>query len=450
MHHLKSTASVNSILPDIETDPLCDEPEAWEQLTETQLMEAWYSVDLDGHYDNNLGVLNLEKLFQEASKGDVNAQYTLGKMYLKGVNVDVSYFSAALWFSRASSIGYPFAQYELAKMCQAGIGVEIDPRQAAELFEQSYDAFLELESKHSNRAVEVKLATICENHLIHLTDSDILVNWRKKAQKRGELIRQATRTSVQQLYQSVNDSVSNSADYEEPDDKPADTDATAKGSVKLGSRGTSAPKSSVVMRNDVPTQSPKQLPDEEDSDFHEMSGREPELTEASSPEETSESEKSSDGSLPEPQSQVQGGEDVSSPEDECSEISQPSQAVLTPAEPPEEAFVSNDAQTTDQSDIETPKPVETDNKEMDEFNLHEVISQLVGMNVNPGDSCAALDGDKIVPGVIDRIEIYSNAVLVSVEINELRRPYPVFEIGQTLFVGDDFTGKAEKAIRSDS
>lgn len=459
MHKQKSNV-IDSISAkkQIDTNPLSDEPESWEQLSDTQLMEAWYSVDLDGHNGSDFAVPSLEELFQEANKGDVHAQYTLGKMYQRGVIVDVSYFNAALWFSRASSVGYPFAQYELAKMCQAGIGVEVDPRQAADLFEQSYDEFLELESKHSSRAVEVKLATICEKHLIHLTDSDTVVNWRKKAQKRIELIHQATKVPVQQIYQSVTDGAFNSADHEEPEDTLVDTNVTAKGSVTLTSEKTIVSEPTVHTLNDAPTQLLKQFPDKGDSDLCEMSDRDLDLDknlpvqlkkEDSNLEETHECEKSSYGTLQGPLSQVKGDQCVRSQEDEYPEQSQPSQTILAPTETPEEALVSDDVQT-DQSNIETPKPAETDSRDMDEFNLQEVIAQLVSINVHPGDSCAVLDGDKIVPGVIDRIEIYSNAVLVSVEIDELRRPYPVSEIDQTLFVGNGFIGKAEKAIRSDS
>lgn len=459
MQYQKSSSATNICQPEATTnlEEFDDEPEAWSRLSGVELMEAWYSADQGGHYNDDSGALNFEMLFDEANKGNAHAQYTLGKMYLTGVDADKNSFGAAVWFSRASSIGYPFATYELAKMFQAGIGVEMDPKRAADLFERSYDAFLSLESKNPNRVVEIKLASMCENRLIHLTDSDVIIDWREKSQKRGELIRKATRTPTQQLYQSAKSYVPDPVDNAEPNDKAVKTNPIKKEFMKLASREKITKSTSIARENHESISSSKHLLQQDSCKQSDLSGSSETVLESNEnsrvhpklPEQGDDHlEKMSEfikDATPEPSAQIRDHEDVCNTEDGYSDIKESPQIAILPVEPQEKAPVSDNA-LSDQSNTETPQTAAA-NHNKDDFSLHEVISKLISMNVHPGDSCAALDGDRVVSGVIDRIEIYSNAVLVSVEIDDLRRPYPVSEINQTLFVGDGFISKAEEAAR---
>lgn len=58
--------------------------------------------------------LNLEEIIKKAEQNDADAQITLARMYLYGIdNIEQDTEKAIEWFSRAADFGNAQAQYEL-------------------------------------------------------------------------------------------------------------------------------------------------------------------------------------------------------------------------------------------------------------------------------------------------------------------------------------------------
>ena len=74
-----------------------------------------------------------------AYKGDPEAQYQLGMIYLRGDGVDVDAKSAVEWFKRSAEQGHKAAQLALADCYTYGWGVEVDESKAEYWRNQSYD-----------------------------------------------------------------------------------------------------------------------------------------------------------------------------------------------------------------------------------------------------------------------------------------------------------------------
>ena len=75
----------------------------------------------------------------EASKGSLTAQRTLGIIYERGLGVDVDYARAIDHYRIASDGNDAFAQYRLGAMYAAGTGVKRDDRQAADWYRRAAD-----------------------------------------------------------------------------------------------------------------------------------------------------------------------------------------------------------------------------------------------------------------------------------------------------------------------
>ena len=65
-----------------------------------------------------------------AYKGDAEAQYQLGMIYLRGDGVEINHKSAAEWFKLAAEQGHMAAQLALADCYTYGWGVEVDESKA--------------------------------------------------------------------------------------------------------------------------------------------------------------------------------------------------------------------------------------------------------------------------------------------------------------------------------
>jgi len=65
-----------------------------------------------------------------AVQGNIETQYHLGLMYLKGKGVHQSFVQAAQWFRTAAECGYADAQYHLGMRYEKGEGVLQDISQA--------------------------------------------------------------------------------------------------------------------------------------------------------------------------------------------------------------------------------------------------------------------------------------------------------------------------------
>ena len=73
---------------------------------------------------------DLEKLIQQASQGNADAQFNLGVMYDFGQGVPQDYAQAVKWYRLAADQGDAKAQYNLGFACANGEGVTQDYVQA--------------------------------------------------------------------------------------------------------------------------------------------------------------------------------------------------------------------------------------------------------------------------------------------------------------------------------
>lgn len=74
---------------------------------------------------------------QSASKGNVRAQVNIGRMYAKGKGMLSNHGIAASWFKKAADQGYADAQYSLGILYVTGTGVGRDYNKARALFQQA-------------------------------------------------------------------------------------------------------------------------------------------------------------------------------------------------------------------------------------------------------------------------------------------------------------------------
>ncbi|MFZ6743829.1 tetratricopeptide repeat protein [Undibacterium sp. JH2W] len=74
---------------------------------------------------------------QAASKGNVRAQVNIGRMYAKGKGMLSNHGIAASWFKKAADQGYADAQYSLGILYVTGTGVGRDYNKARDLFQQA-------------------------------------------------------------------------------------------------------------------------------------------------------------------------------------------------------------------------------------------------------------------------------------------------------------------------
>ena len=86
---------------------------------------------------------DIEKRFKNyyekaADKGNVNAQYYIGKLYYKGKGIEKDYKKAFEYLKKAAEQGHVDAQYNLGVCYIEGFGVEkADQRKAIEYWEKA-------------------------------------------------------------------------------------------------------------------------------------------------------------------------------------------------------------------------------------------------------------------------------------------------------------------------
>lgn len=163
-------------------EPYQDEPTAWENLPGQEKAQVWYQLALTYERadpgDQNPEGDNYEWYLKEAAAGNRCAQYAIGKMYYKGVMTVANPFQAGLWFAKASEAGCPFADYELGKMCEYGISMPENKDAARIYYQKAYDEFQSIEKVKQNKAVELKLAIMCENKLVDSANPSEAKHWR--------------------------------------------------------------------------------------------------------------------------------------------------------------------------------------------------------------------------------------------------------------------------------
>ena len=169
----KNTKPVNTEYTDKEKknySPYDDELPEWKALPADQRVKEWYELSADGNPGGaNTSVPDTMPDFswylQAAGKGDTNAQYVVGKMYIEGILTDRNPLQAGLWFSKASEEGNPFADYELAKMCESGTGIHKNMKTAESLYIRAYKCFADIYSRKQNPEVSLLISVIRGNGL---------------------------------------------------------------------------------------------------------------------------------------------------------------------------------------------------------------------------------------------------------------------------------------------
>ena len=76
----------------------------------------------------------IEKIIQDAEKGDAEAQLNLGIMYYIGNSVPQNYQKAAEWYTKAAEKGNAQAQWLLGSSYRSGIGVPQDYQKSLEWY----------------------------------------------------------------------------------------------------------------------------------------------------------------------------------------------------------------------------------------------------------------------------------------------------------------------------
>ena len=79
---------------------------------------------------------------QAARAGNPRAQFFLGLMYERGINVKEDATAAASWFAKAAAQGHAEAQFKLALMYEKGAGVPMSAVQAARWYREAAKAGL--------------------------------------------------------------------------------------------------------------------------------------------------------------------------------------------------------------------------------------------------------------------------------------------------------------------
>lgn len=83
--------------------------------------------------------VDLERLYQAASRGDAHAQFQLFKAYRLGVGVERSVADAIHWLHAAGNSGHPEAQYWLGFISFTGQGIERDVEGGMAWYRKSAD-----------------------------------------------------------------------------------------------------------------------------------------------------------------------------------------------------------------------------------------------------------------------------------------------------------------------
>jgi len=85
-------------------------------------------------YDRSNYATSLKVWLAEAEKGDVEAEYYVGKLYEGGLGTEPDYKSAATWYEKAAKAGHSASQFSLATLYEKGLGVPADPARAIALY----------------------------------------------------------------------------------------------------------------------------------------------------------------------------------------------------------------------------------------------------------------------------------------------------------------------------
>ncbi len=88
-------------------------------------------------YDRSNYANSLKFWLAEAEKGNVEAQYYVGKIYEGSLGTEPDYASAASWYQKAASKGHSSSSFSLATLYEKGLGVSVDSAKAFNLYRQA-------------------------------------------------------------------------------------------------------------------------------------------------------------------------------------------------------------------------------------------------------------------------------------------------------------------------
>ena len=122
--------------------------------------------------------VKLVELFQNAERGDRQAQYELGDNYYYGRGVKEDHTRGAEWYRKAAEHGHADAQYNLGVMHAEGRGVEPDDAKAVKWFRKA------AEQEHAD--AQYNLGWMYQNGRgVGQNDAEA-VKWYRKAAKQGQ------------------------------------------------------------------------------------------------------------------------------------------------------------------------------------------------------------------------------------------------------------------------
>jgi uncharacterized protein len=81
-------------------------------------------------YDRGNYATSLKIWLAEAEKGNVEAQYYVGKIYEGGLGTPPDYATAASWYEKAAAKGHSASQFSLGSLYEKGLGVTADKTKA--------------------------------------------------------------------------------------------------------------------------------------------------------------------------------------------------------------------------------------------------------------------------------------------------------------------------------
>ena len=464
-------------------DRACDDPDEWEKYSPSELARAWYQEEALYGQSDELPSAGDEDVLQAyldaAGRGNICAQFAVGKMYLNGIMAEYNPFQAALWFSRASAADSPFASYELAKMYESGTGMKADSRMAEELFQKAYTGFLKIHERFHDPAVELKISAIRSRGYIF---SDV-PDGNRQAQAAVKAVtairpikaRKITRASRRR--------------YRLPRRKRKHPDGIDRMELLNGklarSRSVPCSHSDLHTRLPFPSQSAaggsqnsgflpngiapvpelgKQLPTFPQLDMEGSVQADKEyLPQCEKAPDDSDQTETTDSSITAVNGNIspESGEPLNNSsrtvipqekEDTSTELeNHPAAVPAAVPDPPVLETAPDPNHSEAKGSVSDPKGGEEDTEQVfgykDPQNFKDALHILENFPAEPGETCAVLNEGEVVCGQIDRIEIYQNALLISAMVEDLRRPYPVSLVGKKIFIGPECCQEAQKAAQ---
>ena len=124
----------------------------------------------------------LEKLLEEAQRGNAEAQYLLGLSYYKGNGIKMDYKQAAEWYRKAAEQGHTDAQNALGVFYSSGLGVNKDINQAVEWYRKA--------AEQGHAIAQCNLGSCYYNGNGVEKDINQAILWYQKAARQGNVFAQ--------------------------------------------------------------------------------------------------------------------------------------------------------------------------------------------------------------------------------------------------------------------